>query len=286
MLSHYLKIWPHYVIPQFGLSRLAGWLASSQCKPWKNGLIKWFIHQYQVDMSTAEISDYRKFSSFNDFFIRKLRPDARPIVQQKHAIVCPVDGIISQFGHIENSTLVQAKGKSYTLSSLLAAKQNLVQQFEDGYYATLYLAPHNYHRIHMPLDGICEKMIYVPGKLFSVNQSSALVVDKLFARNERVICLFKTNYGPMAVILIGAMVVASINTKWHGDVTPPRLKQIYEWSYDKDNIISLKAGEELGYFKLGSSVILLFPKDSLAWEQSLRANDEIQFGQYLGTMHG
>lgn len=275
-----------FILPQHTLSRAAGWLANCQ-QPWlKNAMIKWFIRRYKVDMSEALEPNPKNYAHFNSFFIRKLRLNARPIVNGPNALACPVDGFISQAGEIDNDQIFQAKGHRYSLQQLLGGTQDSVETFRHGQFATLYLAPANYHRIHMPLDGKLKAMWHIPGKLFSVNQTTTQEVQGLFARNERVITLFETDYGPMILVLVGAMIVASINTVWAGEITPPaKNSSVSHWDYTDQNI-HLKRGDEMGYFKLGSTVIALFANPQLQWEKTLTADTPIKMGQLLATLKG
>ncbi|MCD8524665.1 MAG: archaetidylserine decarboxylase [Gammaproteobacteria bacterium] len=221
------------------------------------------------------------YDTFHDFFIRRLKAEARPIHNNKNNILSPADGRLSQHGFLDEDTLLQAKGKPYSVSALLAHDQILAHNFYGGAYGLIYLAPHNYHRVHMPLAGNLLKMIYVPGKLYSVSPTTAENIDGLFAKNERVIIIFETSIGKMAVILVGAMIVGSISTIWAGKITPPRKQRsVTHIDYEEQNI-RLSAGQELGYFSLGSTVIVLFQKNTIEWNSGLE-NTEIQMGQNLG----
>ena len=251
----------------------------------KNFLINIFIKKYNVDMSEAEQKTAADFSCFNDFFTRSLAAGKRPLAQDPGAIVCPVDGAVSAIGDIEAGQVFQAKGKSFSLTALLGGNPKLSALFNSGKFATLYLSPRDYHRIHMPITGTLEEMIYVPGKLFSVNQTTAENIDNLFARNERVICIFETELGPMALILVGAMIVASIETVWAGQVAPSKLSQ-HDEHYREQAPIVIRKGEEMGRFKLGSTAIVLFPPDMMNWDAALQTNSAIRLGQCLGTRTG
>jgi phosphatidylserine decarboxylase len=276
-----LFIFFQHIVPHHFLSRCVGMLAASKIAFLKNLLIRLFIKKYQVNLAEAEIKSAEEFSCFNDFFTRKLEADARPINSQANAIICPVDGTVSAIGDIEIEQIFQAQGKSFSLSALLGGDQKLSDKFHGGKFATLYLSPRDYHRIHMPLTGTLEEMIYIPGKLFSVNQTTAENIDELFAKNERVVCIFNTDIGPMAVILVGAMIVASIETVWAGQVAPSKLEKHVE-HYHEHAPITIRRGEEMGRFKLGSTAIVLLPANIMSWDASLQAANSIQLGQKIG----
>ena len=266
-----------YLLPQHLLSRLVGKLA--ECRlPWlKNLLIRRFITQYKVDMSEAVESAPEAYVNFNAFFTRALKDGARPIADAP--VVCPADGAISQLGEINRGRIFQAKGQDYSLQTLLGDDKALTAEFDGGSFATIYLSPRDYHRVHMPVDGTLRSMTYVPGKLFSVNTTTAENVRSLFARNERAICVFDTEFGPMAMILVGAMIVAGIETVWDGQVAPPP-RQLTTRSYPQE-APTLKKGEEIGRFKLGSTVILLFGKDKIDWLDKFEALTPTRLGEAL-----
>lgn len=266
-----------YCLPQHGLTRLCASLANCQTAWFKRYFIRWFIKRYQIDISLAQQSDIEKYPCFNAFFIRQLREDTRPLAA--NGIVSPADGCLSQFGKIDAQTLIQAKGKYFKLKSLLVNDQHLINAFYHGEFATIYLSPRDYHRVHMPCDGKLVKTIYVPGKLFSVNQTTAQHVDNLFARNERLICVFETEYGLMLQILVGAMLVAGMHTVWGGDVK--RCNTIQQWS--PTTSIELQRGQEMGYFNFGSTVITLFQASAITWEQHYCAGDMLQVKQKLAS---
>jgi len=271
------KVFRQYCIPQHILTRFGGWLSNRRWRWWKNWQINYFINRYQVDIKSALEEDIQAYPTFNSFFTRLLKPEARPIVSGNTQIACPVDGSISQMGHIQDHSLFQAKGFYFNLTELLGGFEKVAALFQEGEFATLYLSPKDYHRVHMPIDGTLRETIFVPGRLFSVNQQTVNSVPALFARNERLICLFDTAIGPIAVILIGAMIVGSINTVWGNTIKSKRLlKQVFQ-----DNPIHLKKGDELGHFKLGSTVILLFPKNKICWEPSLQEKSTVQMGQLV-----
>ena len=271
-----------YLLPHHLLSRLAGCLANCTWSWVKTPFITWFVKRYQVDMSQALEENPTAYSSFNDFFTRALKPDARPLDQTSGSILCPADGAISQLGKIEHGRIFQAKGHSFSVQELLGGNAELAAPFQGGEFATVYLSPRDYHRVHMPLGGTLKEMIYVPGKLFSVNQTTAKNVPELFARNERVVCLFDTEAGPMAVVLVGAMIVASVETVWAGLVAPPS-RELRSTAYGQA-APSLEKGDEMGRFKLGSTAIVLFGPDAMRWSESLKAGDSVQMGQLMGSV--
>ncbi|GGE32880.1 hypothetical protein GCM10007421_03330 [Halopseudomonas oceani] len=271
-----------YLLPHHLLSRLAGCLANCTWSWVKNPFITWFVKRYQVDMSQALEENPTAYSSFNDFFTRALKPDARPLDQTSGSILCPADGAISQLGKIEHGRIFQAKGHSFSVQELLGGNAELAAPFQGGEFATVYLSPRDYHRVHMPLGGTLKEMIYVPGKLFSVNQTTAKNVPELFARNERVVCLFDTEAGPMAVVLVGAMIVASVETVWAGLVAPPS-RELRSTAYGQA-APSLEKGDEMGRFKLGSTAIVLFGPDAMRWSESVKAGDSVQMGQLMGNV--
>jgi phosphatidylserine decarboxylase len=270
-----------YILPQYALSRLAGYAMESRCTWWKNWLIQRFIKTYNVDMSCAINSIPTSYPSFNTFFTRELKPDARPIAEGIKQICSPADGTISQIGSIQQGRIIQAKGFDFSVAELLGGDTAAAEQFNEGAFSTIYLAPKDYHRVHMPLTGTLKKMIFVPGQLFSVNDTTAQHVPRLFARNERVVCLFETDAGPMAVVLVGAFFVASIVTSWAGTVAPNSSDTIQTTTYEPGQV-RLAKGAEVGYFKLGSTAIVLFPKDTVNWLPSLQAGDSVQMGQAMG----
>jgi phosphatidylserine decarboxylase len=257
------KIAMQYAMPKHFISRVVGKLAAAKAGALTTTLIKLFIKQYKVDMSEAKYPDPAHYESFNEFFTRPLKDGARPMVEDDDIIIHPVDGAISQLGDIKDGQLIQAKGHDYSLQALLGGLAADTEPFLGGKFATIYLAPKDYHRIHMPIDGTLSKMIYVPGDLFSVNPLTAQNVPNLFARNERVVAIFETEIGPLAMVLVGATIVASIETIWAGTVTPPAGSDVFSWSYPTkgDNAITLKKGEEMGRFKLGSTVVLAWGDD-------------------------
>tara|TARA_R110002096_G_scaffold268308_13_gene462083 strand:+ start:146 stop:997 length:852 start_codon:yes stop_codon:yes gene_type:complete len=271
-----------HLLPQHALSALMHKLA--RCKtPWfKNFVIKQFIQFFDVNMSEATEPDPQAYESFNAFFTRSLRDDARKLERAKATLACPVDGTISQIGAIENSQLFQAKGKHFNLAALLGS-ETMASEFEDGSFTTIYLSPKDYHRIHFPVRGTLKKMVHVPGDLFSVNPTTVNAIDELFARNERVVAFFDTPAGPMAMVMVGAIFVSSIETVWHGEVTPPRHNQIRSWNYN-DKTLTYKKNDEMARFNMGSTIVLLYGKDKIAWAEELAAGQAVQRGQVLGKI--
>ena len=282
-LSARLFIALQHILPQHFLSRIMLRLTRCECKWLLMFLVPLFIRQFKVNMKEAKDPDWHNYPSFNQFFTRELKDDARSIVSDKNAIACPVDGAISQLGKINNDLIFQAKGHAYSLQQLLGDREDLSKIFKNGRFNTIYLSPKDYHRIHMPLDGTLKEMVHVPGQLFSVNPTTVNNVPALFARNERVICLFDTEHGPMVMILVGAIFVASIETVWHGVITPPTRKDIQSWTYDEEKII-LKKGDEMGRFNMGSTVILLFPNKQMEWSKELKAEQLVQLGEKIGEL--
>ncbi len=278
-----LRVLPQYFIPQHFLTSLVYRITRCEIPWFKNNLIKLFISVFDVDMSLAQNPDPESYSSFNTFFTRGLSPEARPITLDEKIILSPVDGTVSQIGNIQNNTIIQAKGKSYTLKHLLV-EDELVDMFSGGTFATLYLAPRDYHRIHMPVSGQLSRMIYVPGKLFAVNSHSVRVVDAIFAKNERVINIFDTDIGPMAVVMVGALNVGSMETVWSGQITPAKNRIINDTQFS-GNDIKLEQGQEMGRFNMGSTVILLFPKNVIQWSAEMVADKTIVMGEKVARVN-
>ncbi len=270
-----------YILPQHALSRLFGKLLQSQHKSVKNTLIKMFIAYFNVNMDEVADPHLDDYACFNDFFTRTLKKDARPIANNPNAIASPVDGTIAQMGIAQQERLIQAKNHHFSLTDLLGGDKVMAEDFLNGPYTTIYLGPRDYHRVHMPVNGTLKKMIFVPGKLFSVNRSTVDDVSNLFARNERVICLFETDAGPMALIMVGAIFVGSMAVAWQGVITPERYNEQTVWTYE-DRAITLKRGDELGYFVTGSTVICLFAQNALAWEDTLQQHTLVKMGQEIG----
>ncbi len=278
-MSDRLAVLPQYLIPKQALTVLAGKLASAQAGSLTTSVIRWFVGRYKVNMAEAANPDIASYPSFNEFFTRPLQAGARPLADAD--FLCPVDGAISQFGPIERDQIFQAKGHSYSTTALVGGDRDLAARFENGSFATLYLSPRDYHRIHMPCDGKLTRMIYVPGALFSVNPTTARDVPGLFARNERVVCVFDTANGPFVLTLVGATIVGSMATVWHGVVNPPRPGVVREWRYDEQNVV-LRKGEEMGRFLLGSTVVMLFPKNALAFNPEWAPTRAIRMGEAMG----
>jgi len=256
---------------------------STRCSfgPWKNWQIRWFIKRYGVDITEALQADPRSYEHFNAFFTRALRPGSRPLEGGPESIVCPADGRISAIGDVRSGMLLQAKGQHYSLHTLLGSVDARTAAFEQGRFITLYLSPRDYHRVHMPTDGWLREMIYIPGRLFSVNFGTARAVPRLFTRNERLVCVFDTDIGPMALILVGAMLVSGMETVWSGPVSPPHGQAMRSWRYDGENTRQLSRGEEMGRFNTGSTVVLLFPRDRVQWSDKLQSGTGIRIGQRL-----
>ena len=276
-----LAVLPQYLLPKRALTAFAGLVAGARAGRVTAGLIRWFIGKYGVNMAEAANPDITSYASFNEFFTRALRNGARPIADAD--FICPVDGAISQFGSIDQDRIFQAKGHDYLTTALVGGDQALADRFLHGSFATIYLSPRDYHRIHMPCDGRLMRMIYVPGTLFSVNPVTARGVPGLFARNERVVCVFEGEHGPFVMVLVGATIVGSMQTVWHGVVNPPRLPALREWRYDKQHL-ALKKGEEMGRFLLGSTVVMLFPKDVLTFSKDWLAAGPVKLGESMAAV--
>lgn len=278
-MSDRLFVLSQYILPKQALTALAGKLANIRGGGVTTSFIQWFAGKYGVNMAEAANPDLAAYATFNDFFTRPLKAGARPMAQT--ALVSPVDGAVSQLGAIKHDQIFQAKGHSYSTRALVGGDADLASQFEDGSFATIYLSPKDYHRIHMPCDGRLMRMIYVPGDLFSVNPATARGVPGLFARNERVVCVFETATGPFVLTLVGATIVGSMATVWHGVVNPPRTRQVREWRYEDQNIV-LKKGDEMGRFLLGSTVVLLFPKEGhVQFNPTWQATTPVRMGESM-----
>lgn len=281
----FLAVLPQYLIPKQALTEIAGSFASKNRGKVTTQVIKWFVKRYKVNMPEAANSDISSYASFNDFFTRPLKNGVRPLANV--SFVSPVDGAVSQLGPIQDNQIFQAKGHSYSTQALVGGDTNLADLFRNGSFATIYLSPKDYHRIHMPCDGKLLRMIYVPGDLFSVNPTTARGVPGLFARNERVVCVFETTHGPMVLTLVGATIVGSMATVWAGIINPPRKKAVTEWTYQDQNIV-LKKGDEMGRFLLGSTVVLLWPsleQAGFAFNPSWQAATPVQMGQAMATLN-
>lgn len=278
MLSR-LKIMLQYLLPKQLMSEFAGWVANKKLGIVTTWMIKAFIKFYHVNMHEAKNPKPEYYATFNAFFTRKLSSQARSIHKSPSTLIMAADGIVSQFGSIKSGKMIQAKGHDYSLDALLACNSSLIDRFIKGYYLTIYLSPRDYHRVHMPCAGTLREMIYVPGSLFSVSLLTASKIPNIFARNERVICYFETEFGPMIQILIGATIVGSIETPWHGLVTPPREGIAKRWVYEN---IHLEQGDEMGCFRLGSTVITLFGEQAMAFDSHLRVGMTARLGKVLG----
>ncbi|MCF8199443.1 MAG: archaetidylserine decarboxylase [Sulfuritalea sp.] len=274
-----LAVLLQYVLPKQALTALAGKFASLRAGDLTTGVIRWFVGRYGVNMGEAANPDIGSYESFNEFFTRPLKSGARPLAATD--FICPVDGAISQYGVIDRDQIFQAKGHQYSTTALVGGNEELAKQFENGSFATLYLSPKDYHRIHMPCDGRLLSMIYVPGELFSVNPVTARGVPGLFARNERVVCVFESEDGPFVLVLVGATIVGSMATVWHGVVNPPRPGRLREWSYE-DHQLRYSKGDEMGRFLLGSTVVMLFPKGMMRFNADWVPQGSIRLGEAMG----
>lgn len=282
-MSDRFSVLSQYLLPKQALTAFAGFVASRERGWVTTEIIRWFVGKYQVNMSEAANSDIASYRTFNDFFTRALKTGARLLAQAE--LICPVDGAISQFGVIEHDQIFQAKGHHYSTTALVGGDAVLAAQYQDGSFATLYLSPKDYHRIHMPCDGRLTRMICVPGELFSVNPATARGVPGLFARNERVVCVFESARGPFVLILVGATIVGSMATVWHGVVNPPRGKAVREWRYPAESTpaIVLKQGDEMGRFLLGSTVVMLFPKGPLQFNPDWVPGRSVRLGEAMAS---
>ena len=279
-----LFVLSQYITPQLTVSRVAGRLADHDRTPaLRNRVIKWFIGRYGVDMSEAAESDPEAYPSFNAFFTRALKPGARPLADGEKTLISPVDGAISQLGQVTGDRVFQAKGQSFSLNELLGGDEQTTAPFEGGAFSTIYLSPKDYHRIHMPIAGTLRQMIHIPGKLFSVNPVTAENVPNLFARNERVTCIFDTEAGPMAMVLVGAMIVGSVETRWAGVVVPGS-KSVTTTRYHGEQAPSFSRGEEMGRFRLGSTVILVMPQGAVTWNPDQVAGKTVRLGEAFGEI--
>ncbi len=280
LVSDRLSVLPQYLLPKQALTQLMGHLANLEGGSSTTAVIRWFIQRYQVNMSEAANPDPAAYPSFNAFFTRALKADARPLAQAPW--ICPVDGAISQIGAIQGDQIFQAKGHHYSTQALVGGDAQLAAQFQDGHFATIYLSPRDYHRIHMPCAGKLLRMIHVPGDLFSVNPTTARGVPGLFARNERVVCVFEGPMGPFVMVLVGATIVGSMATVWHGVVNPPRPGKVREWDYMEQDI-RLEQGAEMGRFLLGSTIVLLTPKSDLKFSAHWQATTQVRLGEAMAS---
>jgi len=281
LVSDRMAVLPQHFMPKRALTLLAGEIARARGGALTTALIRWFIDRYRVNMAEAANPDPAAYATFNEFFTRALAPGARPLASADW--VSPVDGAISQFGAIEGDAILQAKGHTYTVQAMVGGDAELARPFLSGHFATLYLAPKDYHRIHMPCGGTLTRMIHVPGDLFSVNPATARGVPGLFARNERVVCVFNGERGPWVLVLVGATIVGSMATVWHGVVNPPRPGTIRDWRYEGDQALVLEQGDEMGRFLLGSTVVLLFPKATLRFVPGWAAGKSIRMGEAMAV---
>jgi phosphatidylserine decarboxylase len=270
------------LLPQHALSRFVSKFTHCENVAWKNFLINQIATRYGVNWDESITQNLNDFKSFNHFFTRELKAGARPLTTERGAIASPADGVVSQAGKIENGDIFQAKGKSFTVTDLLGGDAKRAEKFNDGQFTTIYLSPKDYHRLHQPISGTLREMVHVPGKLFSVNSATTQAVDGLFAKNERVVAIFDTEIGQVALVLVGAIFVSSIETVWHGVVTPPTSKTIRSWNYDKDAPI-LKIGDEMGRFNMGSTIIMLFEKDKMNWSTDFTAGKAVNVGEKVGV---
>jgi len=279
----YLFALPQYILPHHLISRTV--LAVTRIRiPWlKNFLIRFVVKRYKVNLDEVQDPDFNHYVHFNEFFTRSLKESARPIAEGENVLCCPVDGAVSQLGDIADSTLFQAKGHDYSSKALLGGYDDIAEQFQTGKFATLYLSPRDYHRIHMPIDGVLQHMVYVPGRLYSVNPQTVRCIPGLFARNERVVTVFDTVVGPMAMVLVGAMNVGCIETVWQGVITPPHRQPVHRWVYKDHQGIKLAKGEEMGRFNMGSTVICLFANEKLQFDPAFAPEAAIRMGQIFLT---
>jgi phosphatidylserine decarboxylase len=280
-VSERFDVFLQYLLPKQALTEFGSHIASMRGGAVTTGIIRWFVGKYGVNMAEAANPDLGSYPTFNEFFTRALKPGARPLAAAD--LVCPVDGAISQFGAIEGDRIFQAKGHHYSTTALVGGDRELAAQFEGGSFATIYLSPKDYHRIHMPTGGRLQRMIYVPGELFSVNPATARGVPGLFARNERVVCLFESARGPFVLVLVGATIVGSMATVWHGVVNPPRTKEVREWRYEGQPPVELAQGEEMGRFLLGSTVVMLFPRGPCRFNPDWAPGAAVRLGEMMAN---
>ncbi len=280
-MSDRLAVLPQYIFPKNALTAFAGKVANAKLGWLTTWIITRFVAHYSVNMAEAANPDIESYATFNEFFTRALRPGARPLAAAE--FICPVDGSVSQFGRIDDDRIIQAKNHDYSTVALVGGDRDLAAQFQHGSFATLYLSPKDYHRVHMPCDGRLMRMIFVPGTLFSVNPVTARGVPELFARNERVVCVFESSQGPFVLALVGATIVGSMATVWKGVVNPLSLREVREWNYDAQRLV-YKKGDEMGRFMLGSTVVMLFPKDTVQFNPAWAPGHEVRLGEMMATM--
>lgn len=277
-----IKVLLHLLTPKYFITCIFGYLARRELGALTTFIIKLFAKKYNINMAEAEIEDFEKFSTFNDFFTRKLKDGVRPIYGNDDNLTMPVDGTMAEFGKISYGRLISAKGQDYSLRSLLGGDTEIAKPFQDGEFACIYLSPKDYHRIHMPITGTLKKMIFVPGDYYSVNPTYVKHIDDLFTKNERAVCIFDTACGPMAMVLVGATIVGSIVTTWAGEVSPNKLKEVKVWDYLEP--ITIKKGEEMGRFHLGSTVIMTFAPDAIKLADSLATDQKVQLGEHFADI--
>lgn len=282
-MSERFDVLLQYLLPKQALTEFGSHIASARGGAITTRIIRWFVGKYGVNMAEAANPDITSYPTFNEFFTRALKPGARPLAAAD--LVCPVDGAISQFGAIEGDQILQAKGHAYSTAALVGGDRELAARFEGGSFATIYLSPKDYHRIHMPADGRLLRMIYVPGALFSVNPATARGVPGLFARNERVVCVFESAHGPFVLVLVGATIVGSMATVWHGVVNPPRTRQVRQWRYDEQPV-ELRQGDEMGRFLLGSTVVMLFPAGPCRFNPAWAPGVTVRLGEAMANCVG
>ncbi|MDP3825000.1 MAG: archaetidylserine decarboxylase [Polaromonas sp.] len=280
-MSERFEVFLQYLLPKQALTEFGSHIASMRGGAVTTRIIRWFVGKYGVNMAEAANPDIGSYPTFNEFFTRALKPGARPLAAAD--LVCPVDGAISQFGAIEGDLIFQAKGHHYSTTALVGGDGALAAQFEGGSFATIYLSPKDYHRIHMPMGGRLQRMIYVPGELFSVNPATARGVPGLFARNERVVCVFESARGPFVLVLVGATIVGSMATVWHGVVNPPRTKEVREWRYEGQPPVELAQGDEMGRFLLGSTVVMLFPRGPCRFNPDWAPGAAVRLGEMMAS---
>lgn len=281
-LIDYLKALPQYLMPGHLVSRVIHRFTRIRNPRIKNPFTRWFIKQFGINLDEAVESEPSAYEHFNAFFTRELKPGVRPIVEGDDTVACPVDGTISQAKLIQHGLVFQAKGHDYSLQTLLGGSKERAAPFQGGIFTTIYLSPRDYHRIHMPVTGTLKEMVHVPGRLFSVNPATTRVIPGLFARNERVVSIFDTAFGPMAMVKVGAVNVGSIETVWAGEVTPPAGRVVRTWNYQDDEALTLQKGDEMGRFNMGSTVILVFGPSAVVWTDKIKAEEKVRLGQLLG----
>ena len=284
-LLDYLKALPQYLMPGHLISRLTHRFTRLRHPALKNPFTRWFVRHFGIDMAEALHEDPTAYEHFNAFFTRALKPELRPICTEPGGLACPVDGRVSQFGTIREGRIFQAKGHDYSLQTLLGGESDWLRDFDGGQFITIYLSPRDYHRIHMPYDAVLREMIHVPGRLFSVNPATTRVIPGLFARNERVVSLFESGLGPLALVKVGAVNVGSIETVWAGEITPPAGRTVRRWHYDAAQASSLQRGEEMGRFNMGSTVIVLIGRQAaMDWTPGIQPDGVVRLGECIARL--